>query len=101
MRPRPAPSIRRIGPVQDGPKRDVELENPVPWRATIDLVQRHVNGTARQEAEEVVVVHIERRSGPCQVCGSDNVVKIRVSEDDSPLWVAVCADCDEHVWSLG
>ena len=61
----------------------------------------HVNGTAREDPAEVVVVHVERKSGPCAACGSENVLRIRVSEEDSPLWVSVCADCDEHVWSLG
>lgn len=69
-------------------------------RGTIRLVIRHVNGTSRTDPDEVVVVHVERETGPCQACGSDNVLRIRVSEEDSPLWVAVCADCDEHVWSL-
>ena len=61
---------------------------------------RHVNGTRRLEPDEVVVVRVERKTGPCFACGSGNVVRIRVAEESSPLWVAVCADCDEHVWSL-
>jgi len=67
---------------------------------TIPCMNRHVNGTASSVHDEVVVVHVEHEIGPCPKCGSENVLKIRVSEEDSPLWVAVCADCDEHVWSL-
>ena len=59
-----------------------------------------VNGTTRHD-DEVVVVHVDRDLGPCRSCGSANVLRIRVSEEeDSPLWVSMCADCDEHVWSL-
>jgi hypothetical protein len=64
-------------------------------------VDEDVNDTHREQPGDVVVVHVKRRSGPCLVCDSENVVRIRVWEEDSPLWVAVCADCDEHVWSLG
>jgi hypothetical protein len=61
---------------------------------------RTANGSGRTEPDELVVVHVERESGSCRSCGSDNVLTIRVSEEDSPVWVQMCADCDEHVWSL-
>ena len=64
-------------------------------------MDRQVNGTASSEPEDIVVVHVERHGGPCLSCGSESVVRIRVWEEDSPLWVSLCADCDEHAWSFG
>jgi hypothetical protein len=97
MNARPAPSILS----KRSPRNpELEIEIPRPGRGRIAPVNAHENGTARIEGDEVVVVHVERETGPCQACGSTNVVTIRVSEEDSPLWVAVCAQCDEHVWSL-
>jgi hypothetical protein len=63
-------------------------------------VRQAINGSERDQSDELVVVHVERESRPCPSCGSDHVITVRVSEEDSPVWVRMCADCDEHVWSL-
>ena len=79
---------------------DAKIEIRAARDATIPGMSSKVNGSARPDPDDLLVVHVDRKAGPCRACGSENVVAIRVSEEDSPLWVRVCADCDEHVWSL-
>jgi hypothetical protein len=64
-------------------------------------MDRRANGPPSSESDDIVVVHVERDGGACRSCGSESVVRIRVWEEDSPLWVSLCADCDEHAWSFG
>ena len=63
-------------------------------------MRRAIDGSSVDERDEVVVVQVEREFAPCRSCGSEHVITVRVSEEDSPVWVRMCADCDEHVWSL-
>src|SRR6266508_2289456 len=78
----------------------LEIPDPTLMGRQNRSVGSQVNGSNRSEPDDLVVVHVERRAGTCGACGSDNVLEIHVSEEGSPVWVRVCADCDEHVWSL-
>ena len=51
-------------------------------------------------SDPMVVVHVETSDRSCGTCGSSNVLTVRMGEEDSPVWVQVCSECDERVWSL-
>jgi hypothetical protein len=52
------------------------------------------------KSDELVIVHIKAEPTPCRTCGSSSVITIRMSHEDSPLWVQMCSECDDRKWSL-
>ena len=38
---------------------------------------------------------------PCVLCGSPNVMTIRMAFEGSPVTVQVCSDCDAKIWNRG
>jgi hypothetical protein len=54
----------------------------------------------RIDGDPAVVVHVENAGDPCRSCGSANVMTVRMSHEDSPIWVQICSNCEERVWSL-
>ena len=47
-----------------------------------------------------VIVHVETSEQSCSTCGSSNVLTVRIPDEDSPIWVQMCSDCEERIWSL-
>ena len=56
--------------------------------------------TERSDQGKPVIVHVRNEQSPCRKCGSADVIRIHMSHEDSPIWVAMCASCEERIWSL-